>query len=75
VSDIIADLEAEGVAIEGQRCVRVGVREEGRVNGEVHGGHARTGSVTRASRFLIGRVTCFATHGAIPSVARASWRR
>src|SRR5438128_948707 len=75
VSDIVADLEAEGVAIEGERCVRVGVREEGRVNGEVHGGHARTGSVTRASRFLIGLVTCFATQGAIPSVARASWRR
>src|SRR5438067_11499523 len=75
VSDIIADLEAEVVAIEGQRCVRVGMREESRVNSEVYGGHTKTGSVTRASRFLIGLVTCFATHGAIPSVARASWRR
>src|SRR5438477_5296255 len=75
VSDIVADLEAEGVEVVGERCVRVGGREEGRVNGEVHGGHARTGSVTRASRFLIGLVTCFATQGAIPSVARASWRR
>src|SRR5438309_1287254 len=72
VSDIIADLEAEGVAIERERCVRVGVWEEARVNAEVRGSHARTGSVTRASRILIGLVTCFATHGAIPSVARAS---
>jgi hypothetical protein len=29
--------------------------------------------VTGASRFLIGLVTCFATHDGIPAVARASW--
>src|SRR5207237_29977 len=49
------------VAIEGQGCVPVVVREEARVNGDVHGGHASCGSVTGASRFLIGLVTCFAT--------------
>ena len=75
VFDVVADLEAEGVAIEGQGCVRVVVREEARVNGDVHGGHASCGSVTGASRFLIGLVTCFATHGGIPAVARAAWRR
>src|SRR5436305_2079243 len=75
VSDVVADLEAQGVAIESQGCVRVGVREKGRVNGEIHRGHASTGSGAGASRFLIGLVTCFATQGAIPSVARASWRR
>jgi hypothetical protein len=40
------------------------------VNGDVHGGHSRCGSVTGASRFLIGLVTCFATHDGIPAVAR-----
>src|ERR1022692_3323511 len=57
VSDVAADLEAEGVAIEGQGGVRVVVREEARVNGDVHGGQASCGSVTRASRFLIGLVS------------------
>ena len=33
------------------------------------------GSVAGASRFLIGLVTCFATHGGIPAVARAASRR
>src|ERR687895_553192 len=47
-----ADLEAEGVAVEGQGGVRVVVREEARVNGDVHGGHSRCGLVTGASRFL-----------------------
>ena len=75
VSDVIADLEAEGVAVEGQGGVRVGVRKEARVNGDVHGSHASCGSAAGASRFLIGLVTCFATHGAIPAVARASWSR
>ncbi len=28
-----------------------------------------------ASRFLIGLVTCFATHDGIPAVARAAWPR
>ena len=71
-SDVGADLEAEGVAVEGQGGVRVVVREEARVNGDVHGGHASCGSVTGASRFLTGLVTCFATHGGIPAVARAA---
>ncbi len=75
VSDVVTDLEVEGVAIEGQGCVRVLVREEARVNGDVHGGQASCGSVTRASRFLIGLVTCFATHEGIPVVVRAAWRR
>jgi hypothetical protein len=34
-----------------------------------------SGSGTGASRFLIGLVTCFATHGGIPAVARAIWFR
>src|SRR6266540_3493347 len=41
VSDVVADLEAEGVAIEGQGCARVVMREEARVNGDVHGDQAR----------------------------------
>src|SRR5215467_2467254 len=75
VSDVVADLEAEGVAIEGQGGVRVVVREEARMNRDVHSGQASCGSVTRASRFLTGLVTCFATHDGIPAVARAAWRR
>src|SRR5207302_7226852 len=75
VSDVVADLEAGGVAVEGQGGVRVVVREEARVNGDVHGGHCRFGSVTGASRFLTGLVTCFATHDGIPAVACAAWRR
>src|ERR1700682_2505655 len=54
VFDVGADLESEGVAIESQGGVRVLMGEEGRVNGDVHGGHARCGSVTCASRFLTG---------------------
>ena len=46
VSDVGADLEAEGVAVEGQGGVRVVVRERARVNGDVHGGHTRWGSMT-----------------------------
>jgi drug/metabolite transporter (DMT)-like permease len=72
-SDIAADLEAEGVAIEGQGGVRVIVRKEARVNGDVHAGHTSCGSMTGASRFLTGLVTCFATHGGIPAIARAAW--
>ena len=71
----ISDLEAEGVSVERHGCVWVGVREIALVNGDVHGHHANCGSETGASRFLIGLVTCFATHGAIPAVACASWRR
>src|SRR5215472_9781087 len=74
-SDVGADLEAEGVAIEGQGGVRVVVREETCVNGDVHVGHASCGPMTGASRFLIGLVTCLATHGGIPAVARAASRR
>src|SRR5215510_13242607 len=74
-SDVVADLEAEHVAVEGQGGIRIVVREEARVNGDVHGGHASCGSVTRASRFLTGLVTCFATHDGIPAVAAAAWRR
>ena len=32
-------------------------------------------SAAGASRFLTGLVTCFATHGGIPAVARAASRR
>src|SRR5580704_11139128 len=74
-SDVVADLEPEGVAVEGQGCVRVVVREEGRLNGDVHGVHRRCGSGTGASRFLIGLVTCLDTHEGIPAVARDSWSR
>jgi hypothetical protein len=42
---------------------------------DVYDGHASCGPVTGASRFLTGLVTCFATHGGMPAVARASWRR
>jgi hypothetical protein len=45
------------------------------VNGDVHGGHASCGSATRASRFLIGLVTCFAMRDRISAVARAAWRQ
>src|SRR6516165_8460187 len=74
-SDVGADLEAEGVAVEGQGGVRVVVREEACVNGDVHDGQASCGPVTGASRFLTGLVTCFATHDGIPAVASAAWRR
>ena len=46
VFDVVADLEAERVAIEGQGCVRIVVREVGRVNDDVHDGHVSCGSVT-----------------------------
>ncbi len=75
VADVEADLEAEGVAVEGQRGIRVGVREHARVNGDVHGAHDKDGSGAGASRFLTGRVTCFATQGGIPAVARVASRR
>ena len=44
VERVVADLEAEGVAIEGQGCLRVVVREGARVNGDLHGRHASGGS-------------------------------
>jgi hypothetical protein len=72
---VVADVEAEGVAIEGQGCVRVVVPALGPANCHVHGSHANCGSLTGASRFLIGLITCFATHGGIPAVARVASRR
>src|SRR6185312_10412362 len=88
VAHVVAHLEAEGVAVERQRGVRVGVREEAGVDADVHGGtarcgrsrHARSGSAAGASPFLIGcvltgRVTCRATHDGRPAVARAASRR
>jgi hypothetical protein len=45
------------------------------VSMDIHGGHTSSGSAIRASRFLIGLVTCFATHDGIPAVACAAWRR
>ena len=75
VSDVVADFETEGVPVEGQGCVRVVVREEGDVNGEVHGGHANRGAGTHASRFLIGLAACFATHEGIRAAARAAVSR
>ena len=69
VADVAADLEPEGVAVEGSEA-------SGSVCGRklawmlmsmtVTLGAARRG---RASRFLTGLVTCLATHGAIPRVA------
>jgi hypothetical protein len=35
--------------------------------GDVHGGHSSCGSVTGASPFLTGLVTCFATRDGIPA--------
>ena len=64
-------LDVEALA----RGVRVVLREEGVVNGDVHDGHARCGSVDRASRFLTGLVTFLATHGAIPSEGCGPSRR
>jgi hypothetical protein len=75
VLDVVAKLEAEHVAIEGQGRVGVVVRQEARVNPDVHGGQATCGSAIRGSRLRIGRVTCLATHGAIPAVAPAASRR
>ena len=43
VLDVVADLEAERVAVEGHGRVRIVLREEARVNGDGHGGHARCG--------------------------------
>src|SRR6478735_11357152 len=75
VADVVADLETESVPVEGQSGVGIVLRQEARVNGDIHGGHASCGSVTRASRFLIGRVTCFTMHDGISVVARLAWLR
>src|SRR5918995_3644811 len=41
LADVVADLEAEQVAVEGERGLGVVVREEAGVDGDVHAGHAR----------------------------------
>jgi hypothetical protein len=46
VFHVVADLEAERVAIEGQGGVQVGMREEALMNRDVHGRHVSCGSVT-----------------------------
>src|SRR4029453_13130510 len=57
---------------EGQGCVRVGGRKEGRVNGDVHGGHTSCGSVTQLlDSYRSGHL--FATQGGSPAVARTAW--
>jgi hypothetical protein len=71
VSDVMADL----IAVAVQDGVPVVMHAEGRVNADVHDGQASCGSVTGASRFLTGLVTCLATHDGIPAVARAASRR
>jgi hypothetical protein len=55
-------------------CRRIVVLQEARVNGDVHGSHVSCGSVTGASRFLTGLVTCFAAHDGIPAIARSMRR-
>jgi len=44
VSGVVADLKGECVEIAGQGGVRIVMREEGPVPGDVHGGHASCGS-------------------------------
>ena len=75
VVDVVADLEAEGVAIEGQGGVRVVVGEVGLGDGDVHGGHASCGSLAGASRFLTGLVTFLARHGGTPAISPVASRR
>ncbi|GAA1307516.1 hypothetical protein Psi02_45970 [Planotetraspora silvatica] len=53
VSGVVAHLTAEGVAMEGKGGVRVVMREEGLVSGDVHGGQAMRGPVTGASPKLL----------------------
>jgi hypothetical protein len=48
--DVVADLEAKSVAIEG---VRVDVREEACVNGDLHGGPCSVRLRAGASRFIL----------------------
>ena len=66
VPDVVAELEAERVAVEGQGGVGVVVREEAGVNVDVHDGHASAARRRGASRFLIGLVTFFASHDGMP---------
>ena len=74
-SGVVTDLKAAGVAVEVQVGVQIVLPAEGRLNADVHDDQASCGSVTGASRFLTGLVTCFATHDGIPAVARAASRR
>jgi hypothetical protein len=46
------------------------------VNGDAHGSQDKDDTVSGASRFLIGLVTCFATQSSIPAtlvLAAARW--
>ena len=75
VADVGADLETEGVAIEGEGGVGIVLGQEARVNRDVHGAQSRCGPGPDASRFLTGLVTCLATQAGIPAVASAAcWR-
>jgi hypothetical protein len=63
---------AGGAAAAAQGGVRVVLRGEGRVNGDVHDGHGSCGPPAGASRFLISLVTGFAAPSSIPAVARTA---
>src|ERR1700752_3255663 len=65
--DIATDLKLQGVAEEGQGGLWVLVREEARVNADVHGVRASRCPLTRASRFLTGPLTGFATTRTCPA--------
>src|SRR5690606_22852082 len=69
VADVVADLEPEDVAVEGQGSVLVVVRQHRLEDGDVHAHDYRSDYAAFASRFLTGRVTRLATHGAMPFVA------
>src|SRR5699024_8138628 len=75
IADVLADLEAERVAVEAQCGLSVGVREEAGVNGDVHAAHRRARLPETASRFLTGLVTRRAMHGGIPSAQSACCSR
>src|SRR5664279_5013448 len=72
VPDVEANLEAEDVAVERQCSLGIVLREEARVNGDVHGRQAKCSWWSGASLILTGRVTCFSTHAGIPPVAPAA---
>src|ERR1043165_4214856 len=64
VGDVVAYLEAERVAVEGQREVRVMDDDEALRKRELH---AREGYVARAAWGLLGRVMTFATQPGTPT--------
>ena len=70
-ADVLADLEAQRIAVEGQGLLGIFVGKETRVDRDVHAVHARCSRVAGASRFLTGLVTCFSTHDGIACVAPA----